>query len=118
MKNGTFAEALKVNFTTEQAGFLGRFGGETRDEIMEDIEAREEAKKRNPTMLKRFVCAFLVYSADIGFALTGWVYGFGMEVKNWPALIGTAVFARFFFHILAVALYASDAEALKQKRRR
>jgi hypothetical protein len=49
MIGGTYAEALKAGFTEEQAGFLGRFGGEIKDEarssIHEELKTKEFAKK-------------------------------------------------------------------------
>jgi len=36
MKEGTYAEAVKVGFTPEQAGFFARFGMDTKDEAVDE----------------------------------------------------------------------------------
>lgn len=37
MKGGTYAEALRAGFSSEQAGFFGRLGAETKDEAEERV---------------------------------------------------------------------------------
>lgn len=55
--------------------------------------------------------SFLLYGLDMGFALIGWIYGFGMTVHNWWALIGSMFVARWVFHVLSHAFYLRDAKA-------
>ena len=41
----------------------------------------------SPATLKaRFARAFLLYLLDMSTAIAGWVYGFGLPVKNWGLL--------------------------------
>lgn len=37
MKGGTYAEALRTGFSSEQAGFFARMSGETKDEAEERV---------------------------------------------------------------------------------
>lgn len=48
---------------------------------------------------------FLFYSVEMALATVGFIYGFGLEVKSWPILIGTMLFARFVFHLFAAFGY-------------
>lgn len=61
---------------------------------------------------KRFLRAFIIYSLDMCGAILGWIYGFGMTVHNWYALIGIMIFWRFIFHVLAVAATNDDAKSI------
>lgn len=110
MKGGTFAEALKVAFTEEQAVFLSRLGAETREEALEDF--RQEHAAPNPSRKKRLLRALFQFAVDMVFVLIGYTVGFGLTVKNWPALLGTMLFARFFWHFLAVAFVVNDTKAI------
>lgn len=56
MKNGTFAEALKVGFNAEQAGMLARLGADTRSETLDDVREMIEPKKAS--LLSRFTNLF------------------------------------------------------------
>ena len=53
--------------------------------------------------------SFILYSLDMAAAVTGWVYGFGLEVKNWWALIGCMLAIRWVFHVTTHAYYLRDA---------
>lgn len=53
---------------------------------------------------------FLLYALDMSIAIAGWTYGFGMEVKNWPALIGLMLLARWITSVCAGAAYFHDAK--------
>lgn len=61
---------------------------------------------------KRLLRAFIIYSLDMGVAILGWIYGFGMTVHNWYALIGIMIFWRFMFHMLAVFSSNDDAKSI------
>jgi hypothetical protein len=111
MKNGTFAEAIKVGFTSEQAGMLSRFGCETRSEAIEAIEQKDAARESRFSWRRRLLRAAFIYGLDMGLAVVGLTVGFGLSVENWPALIGAMVVLRFLVHTLAVAAYRSDALA-------
>lgn len=58
---------------------------------------------------KRALRALICYALDMGVAITGWTVGFGLEVKNWWALILLLCVARFFFHFLQMAFIHDDA---------
>lgn len=51
------------------------------------------------------------YAFDMGIAIAGWTYGFGLHVKNWWALVGLLVFSRFVFHTLTVAFMKHEVKA-------
>lgn len=70
MKGGTYAEALKVGFTSEQAVFFGRMSGETREEAIEAIDckqgaledaARQEKSRRRWYAVSCYVCLVAGY---------------------------------------------------------
>lgn len=73
MNGGTYAEALKVNFTEEQAGFLGRLGSETRDEALELLQeeiTKQNIEKRNAKMngeiFATIICAVVIAAYLVG----------------------------------------------------
>lgn len=57
MKGGTYAEALKVGFTEEQAGFISRMGMETKNEavdmVFSEIKHRKKKSKWIATKLRQ-----------------------------------------------------------------
>lgn len=53
----------------------------------------------------------IFYVFDMGIAIGGWTWGFGLHVKNWWALIGLLVLSRFVFHTLSTAYLRHDALA-------
>lgn len=114
MNGGTYACALKVGFTSEQATMLSRLGAETRQEAIEDF--REENKAPNPSRKKRLARAFFQFAVDMAFVLIGYTVGFGLTVQNWPVLLGTLLFARFFWHALGIAFVVNDAKAIADRR--
>jgi hypothetical protein len=70
MNGGTYSEALKVGFTPEQAGFLGRMSGETREEAIEaimkkGIEAEHAHKRARDEWIMKW--------ADRGYRVCGYV---------------------------------------------
>ena len=67
-------------------------------------------------MKARFARAFLLYLLDMSTAIAGWVYGFGLPVKNWGLLIGLCLFLRFFWHMLSVAFITDDARYVSKVR--
>ena len=46
MKHGTYTEALAADFTPAQAGFLARFGIDTKDEVLALLEERTYRNER------------------------------------------------------------------------
>lgn len=65
------------------------------------------------SLKKRFLRAFIVYSLDMGVAILGWIYGFGLHVANWWALIGIMIVWRFVFHMLTTIFAYQDSDAIK-----
>jgi len=112
MRNGTYAEALAAGFDKRQAGMLARFGGEIRDEAVEEAA---KPKGWQPGTTARMVRAWLVYSVDLAIAVTAWVVGFGIDVKNWPAVIGLGIVSRFVFHVMSMAFLMDDAKAADKR---
>lgn len=55
MNGGTYAEALKVGFTEDQAGFLARMSCETRNEALESFrsEAIKQRQERESRKIRR-----------------------------------------------------------------
>ena len=43
---------------------------------------------------------WLFWAVDMATAIVGWVYGFGLEVKNWWALIGMMLGARWVCYVM------------------
>ena len=109
MRNGTYAEAMNAGFTPIQAGMLARLGAETRG------EALDEFKKQNPvahmSLRCRLLRAFLFYAVDVAFVVMTWTFGVGVTIQNWPLLIGLVFGARFFWHLVQVAIITHDAKA-------
>lgn len=60
--------------------------------------------------------SFIIYSLDMAAALAGWIYGFGLEVKNWWALIACMLAIRWVFHVSTHAFYIRDAERAAQAK--
>lgn len=50
-----------------------------------------------PTLALRH---WLFWAVDMGTAIIGWVYGFGLQVQNWWALIGMMLGARWFCYLM------------------
>lgn len=48
---------------------------------------------------------YLFWLADMACGIAGWVYGFGLEVQNWWALIGFMLVTRY---IVFVSFGAAD----------
>ena len=65
---------------------------------------------------KQMLRAFIIYALDIAAATAGWIYGFGMHVANWWALIGIMFGLRFVCHILTVAFAYDDAERISKEK--
>lgn len=64
-----------------------------------------------PNICKNALRSLLFYSLDMSVAVFGWVYGFGLEVKSWPALVGIMLFSRWVMHLLQHAWYYEEAKA-------
>lgn len=45
-----------------------------------------------------------VYAFDMSLAIAAFVYGFGLEVHSWAALIGIGIFSRWICHTVTLAL--------------
>lgn len=78
MDGGTYAEALKVGFTPEQSGFLGRFGAETKSECAEEVLKTIKLQKDLADHKKKMligkiaeVISLLVIGSFLGTMITG-----------------------------------------------
>ena len=47
--------------------------------------------------------SLFLYTCDLSLAITAWVIGFGLEVKNWTALIALGIVSRWVFHVVMTA---------------
>lgn len=54
---------------------------------------------------KRAVLHLLLYSLDVGFALTSFVYGFGLSVQNWWIVLAVGIVTRWIFHVAQSAFF-------------
>ncbi len=52
--------------------------------------------------------SFILYGIDMAAAIAGWVYGFGLTVHNWVALIGICLLLRWVFSMLSNAFMYQD----------
>ena len=68
------------------------------------------------SILRRRVWAHLIfYAIDMALALTAFVVGFGLEVRNWWALLLIGVISRFIFHVSSgVLIYATERERVQE----
>ncbi len=87
MNGGTYARAIQAGFSERQAVFMSWL----KNEVMEMIVERE---KPTCSTFKLFVITLAYYGIDMCFAVAGFLFGFGLEVKNWPVLIGLMIVAR------------------------
>lgn len=55
--------------------------------------------KRKPGLLRLSLTNMFLYAADMGCAIGGFVLGFGLDVKNWWAVIGFMIVARWVFFV-------------------
>lgn len=67
------------------------------------------AKSKHYNLRRDALRHFIWYTIEGCIAIIGWTYGFGLEVKNWPALIGTLFLARWVFHVLQRAWMWQEA---------
>lgn len=51
-----------------------------------------------PSLRRLIALDFFLYAVDMGCAFGGFVYGFGMSVHSWPAVIGFMVLSRWAFY--------------------
>lgn len=51
-------------------------------------------------LLKLSLINLLLWGLDMACAISGFYYGFGLEVKNWPALIGFMLLSRWVVYVV------------------
>lgn len=62
--------------------------------------------------------SFLLYVLDMAAAICGWVYGFGLEVKNWWVLIIMLLVVRWVFYVVQGAyLYEAAKQRVSEEAR-
>lgn len=59
---------------------------------------------------------FLIHLVDMSIAIAGFIYGFGIEVKSWPAVIGLMLVSRWFTSVIAGMSYYFDAKQQAQEQ--
>lgn len=52
-----------------------------------------------PGLLMPALRHYLFWVVDMSTAVVGWVYGFGLEVKSWPILIGVLLVSRWLWFV-------------------
>lgn len=90
-------------------------GSEIRARL-EEVEDLTATQGRQMSLKKSLLRAAIIYSIDMAAAILGWTYGFGLEVKNWPALIGVMLGLRFITHMLWVMSACDDAAKLEKAK--
>lgn len=90
MNKEQFSEACAAGFTDKQCLVLERL--------------LEKSKTSSSSLLVLFFRAWFLYSIDLGLAITAWIIGFGLEVKNWWVIIGMGLIVRAVFHIVTYSL--------------
>jgi hypothetical protein len=72
-------------------------------------------KGRTSVLRRRAWAHFLMYVADMALAISAFIFGFGLEVHNWWALLLIGSVGRFSFHMAASALmYATERERVRE----
>lgn len=87
-----------------------RDAGGSIEQVVFAVEDLAQLEKRTefkwwPAILRHVI----FYIFDMGIAIAGWTWGFGLHVTNWWALVGLLVFSRFVFHTLSSAWIRADA---------
>jgi hypothetical protein len=59
---------------------------------------------------KRALLNLFLYAVDMTIAIAGMVLGYGLQVKNWWALIGLLIVSRWVFNTVHNAMLYADAE--------
>ncbi len=63
-----------------------------------------------PNWKRNALRTLLLYAFDMGIAIAGWTYGFGLHVRNWWALVLLLIVSRFVFHIVTRVSYCRGAD--------
>ena len=54
---------------------------------------------KKPGLLMPALRHYLFWVGDMATAVIGWTYGFGLEVKSWPILIGVLLVSRWLWFV-------------------
>ena len=65
------------------------------------------------TLIRRALVHLLCYCIDAGMALTGFVLGFGVEIKSWAWVIGALIVGRFAFYVLNMVYFIDEAAHIR-----
>lgn len=70
MNGGTYSEAIKVGFSSKEAGFLARLGGETRQEAVEEVlkilkKDKEKQKEALSQITFKFFYTIIILSIGV-----------------------------------------------------
>jgi len=66
--------------------------------------------KKRPGFGKQLIRSLVFYGFDMAVVTVGFIYGYGLEVKSWPIVIGLLLFSRWFFHIMLQAFMYDDVK--------
>jgi hypothetical protein len=66
-------------------------------------ESRTDMSEDKSNLKRAALRSLILYSIEMGFALIGYAYGFGLTVHSWAALLGSMIAIRWLFHVLQMA---------------
>lgn len=70
---------------------------------------------RTTILRRRAVAHVVMYALDMALAIAAFIFGFGLQVHNWWALLLIGAGGRFCFHFLGSALlYATERERVAE----
>lgn len=69
--------------------------------------------KHTPSLWRLSMVSLLLYAVDMGCAVAGFIYGFGLNVRSWFAVLGFMVLSRWIFHVVHYAWRRTEDEARK-----
>lgn len=68
------------------------------------------------TLRRRAFAHLAIYAVDMAIAMTGFIVGFGLEVKNWWALILIGILGRWVLHTAnGVLMRATATERAREE---
>ncbi len=66
--------------------------------------------RKTSVLRKNLLRSLVFYFFDMAVVTCGFIYGYGLEVKSWPVVIGLLLFSRWFFHIMLQAFMYDDVK--------
>lgn len=59
----------------------------------------KNSDNNKPGLLMPALRHYIFWVVDMATGILGWVYGFGLEVKSWPVLIGLLLVSRWIWFV-------------------